>query len=171
MKRIICLLLSAAFFLFLFGCENDSKANAQNFYYPRNDLGYHKQEGKFSDCAVEAEQRSDIPYQSDIQILGEYLKGPLDPSLYNPFPTGLRLVALDLQEEVLYLTVSDHLARLRDIPLMIACTCLAKTAMTLTNTATVQVSCQTSLLNGEKYIILHAEDIIFEDPIITEPDQ
>jgi len=171
MKRILCLFLSLSIIFIMFGCQNNDKGIAKTFYYPRNDFGYNKQEDKFYGSAIQAELRRDIPYQSIIQLLGEYLKGPLDPSLYNPFPTDLTLTDMTIQGEVLYVTVSDHLANLRDIPLMLACACLSKTAMSVTGTTTVCIRCAFSLLNGENYIIMTADSLIFDDPVITEPKE
>ena len=171
MKRILCLFLSLSIIFIMFGCQNNDKEIAKAFYYPRNDFGYNKQEDKFYASAIQAELRQDIPYQSSVQILGEYLKGPLDPSLYNPFPTDLTLADMTIQGEILYVTVSDHLANLRDTPLMLACACLSKTAMSVTGTTTVCINCETALLNGEKFIIMNVDSLIFDDPVITEPNE
>ena len=170
MKRILCLFLSLSILFILFGCQKNDSKIVKTFYYPRNDLGYNQQEDKFYASAIQAELRQDVPYQSSVQILVEYLKGPLDPTLYNPFPSDLALTNMTIQGEVLYVTVSDHLASLRDIPLMLACACLAKTAMSVTGATTVCISCTSSLLNGEKYIIMNTDSIIFDDPVITEPN-
>lgn len=171
MKRILCLFLSLSILFILLGCQNNDTETANTFYYPRNDFGYNQQENKFYSSAIQAELRQDVPHQSSVQILGEYLKGPLDPTLYNPFPTDLTLADMTIEGEVMYITVSDHLASLRDIPLMLACACLAKTAMSVTGTTTVCISCTFSLLNGGKYIIMNADSIIFDDPVITEPNE
>ncbi len=168
MKCLICLCLSVVLFFLLLGCQGDHNVTHYAFFYPRNDLGYHDQESKFFDRAIETESRNDISSESILQIMAAYLKGPLDPSLYNPFPADLCIMDLDIQGEELYLTVSDHLAQLRDIPLVIACTCMAQTAMPLTNTSTVYISCNSSLLNGEKYIIMKADAIILDDLVVTE---
>lgn len=170
MKRILCLFLMIALLFSMTGCRNDENEKTKTFYYPRNDLGYNAQEDKFSSSAIQAEQRNDISYQSGAEILREYLKGPQDPTLNNPFPAGLLLTDMNQQGEVLYLTVSDHLASLQDISLMIACASLTKTAMSVTGATTICIGCQYALLNGEKYIIMNTESIIFDDPVITEPN-
>lgn len=171
MKRIIPLFLSVVLLFIMLGCQNESKSKVKSFYYPRTDLGYHALEDKFASSAIQAELRNDIPYQSGAQILAEYFKGPLTPSLSNPFPTGLTLTDINIQGAVLYLTVSDHLASLQDIPLVIACACLSQTAMSVTGTSTVCINCESSLLNGEKFVIMNADSLILDDPILTEPNE
>ena len=171
MKRIICMLLSTVFFLSVLGCQNDTKDTDLQFYYPKNDLGYNAQENRFFGSAVEAELRSDISYQSGGQILEEYFKGPHDQALVNPFPAGLTLVNLDIRGVILHLTVSDHLSQLQDIPLTIACACLSKTAMLVTGATIVYISCESALLNGEKYLRMDAQSLIFDDPVIFEPTE
>lgn len=171
MKRILCLFLSLSLIFIMSGCSNDGKEKTRTFYYPRSDLGYNALENKFSSSAIQGELRNDIPYQSGAQILEEYLNGPLDPTLYNPFPADLTIADMTMQGEVLYVTVSDHLASLRDIPLMIACACLSRTAMSVTGSATVCIRCKSSLLNGENFIIMNADSLIFDNPVITEPNE
>ena len=78
----------------------------------------------------------------------------------------------DVEEQTLYITVSDHLSELTDINLIIACACIGKTGMELTNTSTVQISCENALLDGKKSVVLQNDLIIVSDTVSNNaPEQ
>lgn len=169
MKRIICFLLALLMTLSLFGCKKNDSASTLQFYYPRSNYGYYPQEERFSERAIEAEIRKDVPYHSSILILSEYLKGPSDPTLVSPFPAGLSLTDVSIDSGTVYLTLTNQLAELEGIPLLIACACLSKTAMAITQTSSAHIKCQDALLDGNEAIILDDASLILDDPAITEP--
>ena len=68
-----------------------------------------------------------------------------------------------IDEQTLHVTVSDHLSELTGIRLIIACACLGKTGMELTNTTSIQISCKKALLDGKKTITLQDDLIIVND--------
>ena len=165
MKKILSLLLCIFLLLGFTGCHNNSSAITLNFYYPLENYGYDTVEEKFHPRSVDVEIREDIQYISARQVLGEYLKGPVDPALMNPFPLELELLDLSIDSKVLYITLSDQLADLSGVPLTIACSCLAKTAMTIASVSKVEIKCQTQLLDGKKALTFSADTAIFDDHI------
>jgi len=171
MKRLLCLIL-AVFLLFpVYGCQGLDSERAFTFYYPRKDYGFNAQEGKFYDSFIETELREDISYQAAGKIMNVYLGGPLTQTLANPFPSKLTLKEISIKDHTLCITLSDHLSELTGIDLMIACACLSKTGMELTNTSSVQISCETELLDGKKSIILDQEALIINDIAFASVDE
>lgn len=167
MKRILSLFL-CIFLTFSFaGCQKDSSSIALHFYYPLENYGYNAVEEKFYSQSIDTEIREDIRYISARQVLGEYLKGPADPTMINPFPAELELVNLNIDSKVLYITVSNELAELSGIPLTIACICLANTAMKLTSVSKVEIQCENQLLDGKKSLTFTENTAIFSDLIIN----
>lgn len=171
MKRIFCMLLFISMILCLWGCQQKDPNVVLHFYYPRQNFGYDEMQGRFFQQSAQEELRNDIVYQSSKKVIDEYLLGPLDPALSNPFPTGTQLVSLRVEGAVLHMTLTDHLAELTGVPLIMACACLAKTAIILTNTAQVQIRCASASLDGEKVIVMGQGSVIFDDPIIIEQNQ
>ena len=165
MKRVISTLLTLIMLLCCLGCQREKDTVTLYFYYPRYEYGYNEQEGMFFRESALAEIREDITYQSARQVLNEYLKGPVDPAMANPFPADLQLISLSIYENKLYLTVTDQLSELTGIPLVMACACLGKTAMQLTKVQQVQIRCESALLDGEKTINLTMDSFIFDETI------
>lgn len=171
MKRIICVLISVSILLCFWGCQKKDSNIILHFYYPRQNYGYDELEGHFSQQSAQEELREDIVYRSSRQVIDAYLLGPLDPALSNPFPAGTQLVTLRVEGAVLHMTLTDQLAQLTGIPLIMACACLAKTAITLTNTAQVQIKCESAMLDGERVIVMSKDSVIFDDPIFVDENQ
>lgn len=171
MKRLFCLFLAVFLLLPAFGCHVQQEDPSFTFYYPRSDYGYNAQEGKFYNSIIGTELRNDIIYQDVAKILEVYLKGPLDQTLANPFPKRMSLVAVNVEGQTLQITVSDHLSELTGINLTIVCACLGRTGMELTNTSSVQISCEKALLDGKKNFVIEKEFIIFDDTVTTVTDE
>lgn len=163
MKKTLCILLSSMLLVTMFGCQIDDNNNAHTFYYPRSDYGYDALEGKFHESAIKGESREVISSQSLLETINVYLTGPIAQDLTNPYPKQMSLETVSIVGRTLYITVSDHLSELTGIRLMIACACLGKTSMELTNTNCVVISCKKALLDGKKTIILHNDQVIIED--------
>ncbi len=164
MKKIICLIVASALLLCQLGCSKDKSPITLHFYYPRQNYGYDALEGRFFAQSAQEELRDDIIYRSARQVIGVYLEGPLDPALANPFPKETELVTLSIEGNTLYLTLTDHLAQLTGIPMIIACSCLAKTAMAITKANQVCIRCETALLEGAEFVTINEESVFFDDP-------
>lgn len=170
MKKFFCLILAALLLVPFSGCYGINSTTSLTLYYPRIDYGYNTQEGKFLNSIIETEQRDDVVEQDIVKLLKIYLDGPIDQTLANPFPAALSLNSAGIYDQTLYISVSDHLSELTGIDLMIACACLARTGMELTNTSCVQISCDNALLDGKKHVVLKKADILFEDVETTTID-
>lgn len=170
MKRMLCMILSMLLLIPVWGCQTQDSDGKYLFYYPRSDYGYNTLEGKFYNSIIETEFREEISGQSLSELVRVYLDGPHDQSLSNPFPQGLSLESVSTDGQFLSITVSNHLSELTGIRLMIACACLGRTGMELTNTDSVQICCKSALLDGQKFIALDKESVIFDDIITVVTD-
>ena len=169
MRKILCFFLCFLILLPSFGCQRPNDNYNFSFYYPRSDYGYNTQEEKFYDEIIDKEIREVISPASLHDVIRMYLTGPMVQELVNPYPSHISLESVVVEGQVLYITVSDHLSELSGIHLIIACACLGKTGMELTNTTSVQISCKKALLDGKKFITLQNDQIIVNDvtPTVT----
>ena len=171
MKRIFSFLLVFILLLPLWGCQQEDTTFVPRFFYPLQNYGYNELEGRFNTNSISDELREDIIYRSSAQVIEAYLNGPLDPALQNPFPADTKLVDLHVEGTKLHLILTDHLSELTGIPLIMACACLAQTAMTLTNMQEVQIRCETAQLDGEMSITINSSSMVFNDQIIDKNAQ
>ena len=172
MKKLLTCLLSILLLLSMSGCQRQNDSNSHTFYYPRNDFGYDALEGKFYEEIIRSEIRDDFTDTDIYEILRMHLEGPISPDFANPYPDGMSLITCNVEEQTLYITVSDHLSELTDINLIIACACIGKTGIELTNTSTVQISCENALLDGKKSVVLQNDLIIVSDTVSNNaPEQ
>lgn len=163
MKRMLCLLMCFLIFIPVTGCQHPDDNGTYAFYYPRSDYGYNPQEGKFYNEIIGKEIREDISPANVHEVISMYLNGPMMQEFANPYPDNISLESVVIDEQTLYVTVSDHLSELTGIRLIIACACLGKTGMELTNTTSIQISCKKALLDGKKTITLQDDLIIVND--------
>lgn len=163
MKQLICIILALFCLMPLHGCKQEEQTPVYSFYYPRADRGYNVQENRFYEQAITAEQREDIVYISARQMITAYIQGPQTPIYSNPFPKGLELVAISIRNQTLYCTFTDHLAELTGTDLIIACTCITKTGIDLTRATTVQIRCETAMLDGKTAIEMNNATTIISD--------
>lgn len=147
MKRMMLTLMPLLAVLCLCSCRQD-KPEAQkpvNFYYTVNteDFGEYR-------SVFQPEKRESLGYEQDwLGLLQQYLAGPADITLANPFPAHLVLEAIEVSGDICIITVSNEMAALSELDLTIACACLTLTATELTDTQKLTVDI--SALNGEAH--------------------
>lgn len=161
MKQALLLLLCAALMLPLSGCgEEASYQYPITFYYQGTDLSYDAQ------CtAIAGETREGADYDTLEQILLDYLQGPVSENLATPFPAGLALVSVTLTEDTLHLTFSKHLAELSGLQLTVACCCIARTCLELTEAENICICAEGSLLYGEQSVTWNRDNMILIDTV------
>lgn len=157
MRRILAVLLCLVL-LIPAGCTNQGEEARVGFYYPRQEFTYGSIDGM-----IAREPRPDVTDQSAIRLLSLYFEGPVDAQFVNPFPEGLTVTDVHSDGHTLYITVSDHMARLSGAPLITACACLAKTGMSLVGTQAAYIRCETLLLDGKKGIAISDDTAFFYD--------
>ena len=156
MKKLSLLL--SLIMLFLCACGNEAENESKvSFYYPLKEISYGG-----SNSVIRAESH-DLSHLSHEQLLASYLNGPTQPELSNPFPNGVKIVSLKQKDAHITLVLTDRFASLSGLKLTMACVCLGKTAMQLTGTNSITISCETQLLNGDQTIYLTLDSVLFED--------
>lgn len=148
MKRITSILL--CLLLLLCGCEKtDEYQKPARFYYLSSQVDYASGNAIIDYQTVETSQMGQT-----VHILRSYLQGLDDSRFVSPFPTDLQLHTYRLEENVAYLVFSDELAELTNLDLTLACSCIALTCMDLTGASQVSIEAESSLLGGQKTILL-----------------
>jgi hypothetical protein len=144
--------------VFCAGCFDQNKSTQLQFYYPRLEYTYGNVDGM-----IAGEPRADATDHSAAKLLNLYLEGPVDPQFVNPFPEELEIIDVRSDGHALYITVSDHMAKLSGASLITACACLAKTGMHLVGVESAYVHCESLLLDGKKGIWINEDTTIFYD--------
>ena len=149
MKKLFLILL-AALLLLLSACRQSQPREDQiAFYYKASTMKYDPNYSPF-----QAEYRNSSDYETLEQALSAYFAGPLGAELDNPFPVGLSLISYREENGTLHLILDDSLAKLTGKELSIACCCIAKTCLGLTDAEKISISAENELLDGEKSITL-----------------
>lgn len=168
MKRTISFLLILVCLLCLPGCESAEDVTAANFYYVRNSYIYGKEDG-----VMAAEVRSIEEFSGDQEVLRNYLYGPQDASLASPFPAGIEIKKFARNEDTLYVTLSAHIVTLPKAKQVLACACLARTAMELTGAKAVHFQTDdTDFARMEPLLIDEDSILLYDDynsPVPSEP--
>lgn len=128
------------------------------FYYLRQDFDYNAADG-----VITSEIRESADCADETAILQRYFRGPEDPGLQCPFPTATELISLSIQENTATVTLTDNFSSLTGIDLTVACACISKTVIALTNTQQVTVKTQTQNLGGQNSITMTEADILLID--------
>ena len=148
-KSIFLMLLILA--LLLTGCSHAKPGDDHfAFYYQAQNMKYDPDDSPF-----QAEYHHQDEFSTLDEALAAYFIGPDSTELIDPFPAGLTLISYRESNGVLYLVLSDQFARLTGKDLTIACCCIAKTCLGMTEAHTVSISAENSLLDGEKNIVLN----------------
>ena len=85
------------------------------------------------------------------------------------FPYGTKLVSISVSEERTTVTVTSHFANLNNVDLTIACACITKTVMELTNTGSVEIMAHGTMLNGADSVIMDNENVLLLDDSAMDP--
>lgn len=106
------------------------------FYYLRPEYSYGN-----NGSIMGSEQRECSGHGSDLNyLLSLYLTGPLDDTLLSPFPPGVELEEVKLQDQVLTIALSKSANLLSGMDLTIACSCLSTTCFELTNADQIAIT-------------------------------
>ena len=168
MKRAIALLL---LMLMLSGCAiSGSKIkDPVTFHYLHVQSDEQAYDAYFADGIMGTETREAAGRQNDLNyLLTVYFRGPLDPELVSPFPMGCRILELQQKDGLLTLQLNPILAEMSDMEITVACACLAKTCMNLTDADTVQIESRN--LEGKLlFTRTFTQDNLFLNDNYTQP--
>ena len=169
MKRFITLLLLLCICTSLFACSEEKIISPVSFYYLRSDLSYGA-----ADSAVAAEIREGADYGNDyVQLLREYLDGPLSEDYVQTIPDEVVLIACHIDGNMADVVLSDEIAQLSGMDLTVACACLTLTTIGLTGVETVQIRALTDALESGPSVIMDRNCLIFLDngAFATDPTE
>lgn len=169
MKRLFCLIICAVMLAALCGCTTQKQEfiDPVEFYYlliqPENHI-YHGS----SDSIIAPEQREGYQIRNRMNTLIEvYLNGPATESFQSPFPANTRLITLDTNDKILTVILSDEIAELSGVDLVLACACLSRTFMELWNFETINIQAENEMLDGKPVITFDKSNFFLTDDTVT----
>ncbi len=161
MKRILSVLICTALLLCLLGCQADKPDYEQpvQLYYRTAPA-----ENGISDSVIGAVTAEGAPYAGDpTAMLNEYLKGTGEAGFLTTFPASTKLLSLEIKDGAVHLLLNASIARLTGADLTVACACIAKTTMELTNTTAIHIRASGDTLDGAEEIVMTESSLILED--------
>ena len=161
-NRLICLLSALSLVLTLFACDSGKLMAPGNFYYRRTETDYLSTDG-----IIAPEQRETAGTDTQ-QLLELYFQGPESPELEAPFPRETQVVDWSLEDQILRITLNEAFAQLSGIELTVACGCIARTFLELTDASAVQISAADALLGPEGSITMTGESLQLADDAIDK---
>ena len=167
MKRIICLILCLLLCYPFMGCTAKEEAlhSPVNFYYRTKTVKYNSDQG-----VIAPEVRESYGHEEDIAYLMEqYLNGPTGGKCISPFPAGTQVVQVDVMKNKVVIVLTSHISLLSGSELYIACTCLARTLLELTDVKEVQIISKDDLLDGKDSITIGADSFMLSDNFTINP--
>ena len=160
MKRLLCLILTAATLICLLpGCAERVKEPV-TFYYLRE----NPSRGLGPEIAGEIREgsghRDNLRY-----LLAFYLMGPADKELTSPLPRGTTLYQLEQTEDAVTIGISDTSEALSDSGFSLACACLSMTCMELLPVKEITV------VSGSRNTTIRRDSLILKDTIQPQEDK
>ncbi len=157
---ILCILLVFS----LIGCTQQNEfISPVAFYYCAKDID-HKNGG---DVFIK-EYREGADFSSDVLLLfNEYLKGPANDGLYNPFPEGSYIKDAKRDGNALTLNLSEHFDKLPLDELAFATACLAQTAFEYTSVQVLLLIPSGTFIDGSTYKTFTSDSFIYSDQNIS----
>lgn len=161
MKKIISILLIMCSVFAFSSCKKDQehKDTSVIYYYRTAEVDFGSEQG-----VVAGEIRNITRQDNDYQtVVEQYLNGPVSREYVSPFPAGITLEELNIDDNKVQIVLSPHLALLSGAELMTACACLANTLLELTGVRTIQISSENGLLNNTEVITLTTDSFAYWD--------
>ena len=165
MKRWISFLLMFALLIALLACGTERLVAPGNFYYCRAETAFGTDQG-----VIAAEERELWGVSDDIGAMLElYLRGPVNNTLLiSPFPRDTTLVDWKQTQNTLRINLSEEFAALNGIDLTIACACISRTFLELTDVTTIRISAENALLDGKHSIIMTGSNLAYADDSLEQ---
>lgn len=161
MKKMICILLVLALMLPLAACSEKQEPVQKpvTFYYCRTTPVYGVEDG-----LIAGETRESAGYEDNLLgLLNRYVSGPVSTDLVRPFPFAARILTYSVEEDAIFMDVSDTFTVLKDTELTLAMACLTKTIYEITGIGTIYVKAETRKFDGIEMITMRIENIYLLD--------
>ena len=101
------------------------------------------------------------------EILALYFAGPASPTLRSPFPDGLAVEHVSVQEGVMTLTLNDSFSGLAGVDLTMASACLVQTMMEMNEVDEVILKTKSGVLSDLTDAALKQNDFLLKDDVST----
>lgn len=151
---ILACVLAVVLIFVLFLPYQDQK-DTVNFYYVRSDFAYGSPNG-----VIGAEAREVGGHEGELNyLLALYLGGPMNSNLVSAFPprTPPRILSVKTKGNALHIVLSDVSAVMSEGEFTLACACLTKTCLELTNVQAVEI------VSGDRSVRMTAANLVFYD--------
>ena len=166
MKRnialLICLLICCE--MCACGVSPGRSSSSVKFYYRLEEISYESGTNVVNSETFDAgSHRSDLEY-----LIQKYLAGPRTSKLSSPFPNGVKLSHITVQDNAVNIILSNDLATLTGYELTVACACMTLTILDITQAESVLISAESALLNNAEYITMDASCIYLLDGAVKK---
>ena len=164
MKRFYCMLILFMYVLSVVACSSQPEKTFQspvNFYYCAQDMQYNSET-----CVIRCEIRDTVALNSNdrlTEIINLYFKGPEDLSLGCPFPENLTLKRCTINGDILQVILSNHISSLKGYDLTLACACLTKTFLELTDASSVEIRAEGGRMGDSRSVTMSSETLLLLD--------
>jgi len=140
MRKFFCIILILSVCLSACALGGNAQKEPVTFYYLRTYSGSDTYDDFFTEGIIGSESREASGHRHDLNyLLAMYLQGPLDPQLISPFPVGCKVTEIRQEDNQLTLRLSRMITVKNDMELTIACACLARTCLDLTDADAVHI--------------------------------
>ena len=144
----------------LLGCTGKDNLNLPvAFYYPVVNIDHNNTQKVFDKEIRECAEFSD----NIVLLLNEYVKGPENENLYNPFPMDGRIVDSKREGNVLTLHLSEQFSSLALNKLSLSIACLAQTVFAYTSAPVLVLIPNGTFIDGSTYRTFTADSFIYSD--------
>lgn len=163
MRKWITIFLCICLLIPLAGCAEGEMQNPGNFYYRRTETAYNNS----SDDVIAPEKRELAGMEDNLEaLLNAYFTGPESRGLESPFPRDTALHSWKLSGDTLYLTMSAEFSALSGIDLSVACACIGRTFLELTDVRQIRIIAAEGSLDGQTAVTLSKERLsLFDDSL------
>ena len=113
---------------------------------------------------ISSEIREATGHTSDLNyLLSLYMQGPLDPELQSPFPAGCSLLSVTQNGDTLMVLLDATIMKADQIQQTITCACIARTCLSLTDVAQVQIKAAVPESANSLDMIITRDNLLLED--------
>lgn len=153
MKRFFVFIILAAMLLGGCGSQGQQMKEPVTFYYLRDQYRYGN-----SQSIMDGEEREVSGHHGDLRyLMALYLLGPSSEELRCPLPLGTRILSAEQEDGRITLTLSEVPASMTDTTFSLACACLSRTCLSLTEADSVTV------ISGSRSITMDANNLVLTD--------
>lgn len=161
MKKLLAMILTAAIILTLTACrqEPDEPFSTVTVYYKASQISYGSENGVIIPHKLDATGHE----AETVYLLDAYFANPPAAAYAATFPSGTRMVSLNLDGLTAKIVLSDEFAKLTGVNLSISCACLTQTVIELTECHEVIISAENAQLDGKNFITLNRDSYLLLD--------